>query len=100
MKFFLVSFIFLQFSQINLAQNGQMLYDNCCAIRLIVALLFIFMSHIRPFPSPQREFGGLRPPKNEPSPQKLKYAHYKLAEICQCVQYRSINKETKSSILP
>ena len=28
MKFFLVSFIFLQFSQINLAQNGQMLYDN------------------------------------------------------------------------
>jgi len=28
---------------INLAQNGQMLYDNCWAIRLIAALLLTFI---------------------------------------------------------
>jgi len=38
-----------------------MLYDNCWAIRLIVALLLTIMSRIRPVPSPQGGFGGLRP---------------------------------------
>jgi len=33
---------------VNLAQYGQMLYDNCWAIRLIAALLLTVTSHIRP----------------------------------------------------
>jgi len=40
-----------------LAQNGQMLYDNCWAFRLIAALLLTFMSHIRPITSLQGGFG-------------------------------------------
>jgi len=41
--------IFLRKSgtQGKLAQNGQMLHDNCWAIRLITALLLTFMSHIQ-----------------------------------------------------
>jgi len=54
-----------------LAQNGQMLYDNCWAIRLIAALLLTFMSHIQPVPSPQRGFGGLSPPKQCFYPPKI-----------------------------
>jgi len=41
-----------------LAQNGQMLYDNCWAIRLIAALLLTFMSHIGLVPSLQRGLVG------------------------------------------
>jgi len=48
----------LQFSAtlINLAHNGQMLYRNCWAIRLIAALLLTFVSHIRRVRPPQ---GGM-----------------------------------------
>jgi len=55
----------LQFSAtlINLAQNGQMLYDNCWAIRLIAAVLWTFMSHIRPVPFLQGGLAVLSPPK-------------------------------------
>jgi len=55
------TFLFsLQFSAtlINLAQNGQMLYDNCRAIRLIAALLLTFMSHIRPVSWTQGDLVG------------------------------------------
>jgi len=49
-----------------------MLYNNCWAIRLIAAvqLQLIFMSDIQPVPSPQKAFGGLRPPIKVPSPSK------------------------------
>jgi len=32
---------------LKLAQNGQMLHDNCWTISLIASLLFTFISHIR-----------------------------------------------------
>jgi len=54
-----------------LAQNGQMLYDNCWAIRLIAALLLTFMSHIGLVPSPQGGFGGLSPPKQCSKPLEI-----------------------------
>jgi len=59
-----------------------MLYNNCWAIRLIAAvqLQLIFMSDIQPVPSPQKAFGGLRPPIKVPSPLKMKYENYKLVE--------------------
>jgi len=81
-----------------LAQNGQMLYDNRWAIRLIVALLLTFMSHIRPAPSQYGGLCGLSPPKNAPSPPKFKYKNYKLVEFCQFVQCQGINRETKDSL--
>jgi len=74
-----------------LAQNGQMLYGICWAIRLIAAQLLTLMSHKRPVPSPQGGFGGL-------SPSKLKYENYKLVEFCQFVQCQGIGRETKNAL--
>jgi len=41
-----------------LAQNGQMLYENCWAIRLIAALLLTFMSHMPQVSSAQGDMAG------------------------------------------
>ena len=79
------------------AQNGQMLYDNCWAIRLIVALLSTFMSQLLSVPSPQGGFGALSPSKQCTKPPRLKYENNKLVEFCQFVQCQDINRETKNS---
>jgi len=52
-----------QVHKLNLTKMGKMFYDNCWAIRLIAALLLTFMSHIRPVLSPQEGFGGLGLPQ-------------------------------------
>jgi len=75
-----------------------MLYDNCWAITLIAALLLTFMSHTRPIPSPQGEFGGLSSPQTTHQAPKLKYEKYKLVDFCQFLQCQGINRETKNSL--
>jgi len=62
-----------QAHKVNLPKMGKYFYDNCCTIRLIAALLLIFMSHIQPVPSPQGGFGGLIPTKQCTKPLKLKF---------------------------
>jgi len=73
-----------------------MLYDKYWAVRLIVALLLTFMSHIRPVPSQQ---GGwwAKPPKKCTKSPKLKNENYKLVEFCQFLQCQGIHRETKNS---
>jgi len=84
---------------INLAQNRQILYDNCWAIRLIGALLLTDF-HVSRTASPVATggFGMLSPPNNAPSPPKLKYENYILVEFCQFLQCQGINRETKNSL--
>jgi len=77
-----------------LARNGQMLYDKCWAISLIMALLLTFMSHLRPAPSPYGGIWWAKPTQKCTIPPNWNMRHYKLMEFCPFLQCQGITQET------
>jgi len=103
----------LQFSAtlVNLAQNGQFLYDDQarkvnlpkmgkCFTTIVGKSNWSWLSCLTYAQSfRHRGVWWVKTPYNAPSPPKLKYENYILVEFCQFLQCQGINREAKNSTL-